>query len=108
MARMNQGSREPANPLSHESKPIRILMIEDSQNDVELCLRELRKARIEYQVDVVSSPGGFTAKVRANTYDVILTDYNMPGWRGTEVLFMLEDLHMDVRVIMVTGSLGDE
>jgi two-component system cell cycle sensor histidine kinase/response regulator CckA len=108
MAKDNEKSVEPMNPAAHDASPLRLLMIEDSQNDVDLCLRELRKARIEYQVDVVTSPWQFASKVRANNYDVILTDYNMPGWRGTEVLYILEDLRMDIPVIMVTGSLGEE
>ena len=108
MDKANEQYTEPVKPAAPRASPLRLLIIEDNQNDVELCLRELRKARIEYQVDVVDSPREFASKVRANTYDVILTDYNMPGWRGTEVLYMLEDLRMDIPVIMVTGSLGEE
>jgi two-component system cell cycle sensor histidine kinase/response regulator CckA len=108
MAKENEKLVEPVNPAVHGASPLRLLMIEDSQNDVALCLQELRKARIEYQVDVVTSPREFASSVRANAYDVILTDYNMPGWRGTEVLYILEDLKMDIPVIMVTGSLGEE
>ena len=108
MDKVNEEYTEAVKPAPPGARPLRLLMIEDNQNDVDLCLRELRKARIEYQLDVVDSPREFACKVRANTYDVILTDYNMPGWRGTEVLYMLEDLRMDIPVIIVTGSLGEE
>ncbi|MGH9702098.1 MAG: PAS domain S-box protein, partial [Candidatus Acidiferrales bacterium] len=108
MAQPDEKSSEMTNAISREDRPLRILMVEDSQNDVDPCLRELRKVRIDYEVDVVSSPGEFASKIRANAYDVILADYNLPGWRGTEVLYILQELRMEIPVILVTESLGEE
>jgi light-regulated signal transduction histidine kinase (bacteriophytochrome) len=49
-----------------------------------------------------------TSRIQATSYDVILADYNLPQWRGTEALDILCSEKLDVPLIVVTGYLGEE
>jgi len=93
--------------LSSEN-PVRLLILENSSEDVELCMAELKRAGLAATVDVVVAREEFTEKVRANSYDLILADYRLPQWTGTEALLLLQQYGMQVPVIIVTGKLGEE
>lgn len=86
---------------------LRVLLIEDNPDDVELVLRSLRKSDYTVVSDVVQTPEEFTRQIRAANYDLILTDYNLPRWSGMAALELLQTENLDVPIILVTGSLGD-
>ncbi len=90
------------------STKLRVLLVEDNPSDVELELLTLRKDGYEVSSDVVQTAEEFTARVRATTYDLILADYNLPQWKGTEALDILSREKLDVPLIVVTGYLGEE
>jgi len=85
-----------------------ILFIEDSQEDVKLCLAELRKAGLEVNADVVEDEPALAEKIRTGTYDVIISDYRLPNWTGGRAIELLKQLGKDIPFILVTGCLGEE
>lgn len=89
-------------------KPLRALVIENDPADAELCLRELRKSGLALKAEVVQSLEEFQGQLASGTYDVILADYNLPGWRGIEALKHLQAQGKDIPFILVTGTLGEE
>jgi signal transduction histidine kinase len=90
------------------SRKLRILMVEDDPVDVEMALLTLRKDGFEVTGDVVQSPEEFTLRIQRGSYDLILADYNLAQWRGTEALEILRNENLDVPLIIVTSSSGDE
>ena len=95
----------------HAGKPgtkLRILLVEDNPADVELELLTLRKDGFEVSGDVAQTAEEFTLRIRTTNYDLILADYNLPQWRGTEALDILCRENQDVPLIVVTGYLGEE
>ena len=90
------------------SKKLRVLMVEDDPVDVEMVLLTLRKDGFEVTGDVVQSPEEFTLRIQRGNYDLILADYNLAQWRGTEALDILRNENLDVPLIIVTSSSGDE
>jgi signal transduction histidine kinase len=94
-------------PRKARSK-LRVLMVEDNPVDVELVLLTLRKDGFDVTPDVVQTAEEFTSRILTNGYDIILADYNLPQWRGTEALEILRREKLDVPLILVTGSLGEE
>jgi signal transduction histidine kinase len=88
--------------------PLRVLFVEDNPADVELCLRELRKAGFELHADVTDRKEEFRELVVRNGYDLILADYKLPGWNADDALEFLNQQHQEIPFILVTGSLGDE
>jgi len=87
---------------------LRILIVEDNPADVELMLITLRKDGFEVFGDVAQSPEEFSSRIQAASYDLILADYNLPQWKGTEALEILCRENLDVPLIVVTGYLGEE
>jgi light-regulated signal transduction histidine kinase (bacteriophytochrome) len=84
------------------------MFVEDNPADIELELLTLRKDGFEVSSDVVQTAEEFTSRIRTATYDLILADYNLPQWRGTETLDILRRENLDVPLIIVTGYLGEE
>src|SRR6478736_6790908 len=65
-------------------RPLRILFLEDNHADFELCLHELKKARLEVVPDIVQSKDKLLEKLAGTAYDIILADYRLPGWTGMD------------------------
>jgi len=84
------------------------MVVEDDRADAALALREIRRAGFEFQADMVQTPEEFSRRLGLASYDVILSDYNLGNWRGTEALIQLREKGLDIPFIMVTGSLGEE
>jgi PAS domain S-box-containing protein len=89
-------------------EPLRVLVVEHDRSDAELCLRTLERAGFEVQGDVVGLPEEFADRVRTGVYDVVLADYRLPSWTGLDALELLRALGLDVPLILVTGTLGEE
>lgn len=100
---------EPQSPTNRgKPKALRVLYVEDSHLDAELSLRELKKAGFEITVDRVETPEEFFHCLRSKTYDIVLSDQNLPTWTGLEALESLRQEDKDIPFILVTGSLGEE
>ena len=89
-------------------KPLRVLFVEDSPADVELCRRALSSAGYELDAEVVDSAEDFARRLDTGDYDVILSDFNLPAWTGLEALKELRQRRRNIPFILVTGSLGEE
>lgn len=87
---------------------LRILFVEDSLQDAELCLHESREAGFEVTADIVQTPEAFDDHLRSNSYDLVLANYNLPHWTGIDALKQLQDQGKGIPFILVTGTLGEE
>ena len=87
---------------------LRLLLVEDNPADVELELVALRKDGFVVSGDVAQTPEEFISRIQATSYDLVLADYNLPQWKGTEALEILCRENLDVPFIIVTGYLGEE
>ena len=89
-------------------KPVlRVLLVEDDAADRILILRELNKGEFQIISDVVQTAEEFRRHLRSNRPDVILSDYNLGSWKGTETLEILSEEGFDIPLILVSGVLGD-
>src|SRR5882724_1899628 len=102
------GSLRRGGDVTEPREPLRVLIVEHDPRDAELCLHALERAGFEVQGDVVDLPEQFAERVRAGVYDVVLSDYSLPGWTGLDALELLRALGLDVPLILVTGTLGEE
>ena len=89
-------------------KVLHALCVEDVPEDVELYLRVLQDAGYQVTADVVSSREEFASKLESGSYDVVLSDYRMPGWSGAEALEDLKRSAQDIPFLLVTGTIGEE
>jgi signal transduction histidine kinase len=96
-----------AGPSKAPRPQLRVLLVEDDPADRDLILRELQKGEFEITADVAVTADDFRVRVRTNRPDVVLADYNLGQWRGTEALEILRQEGLDIPLILVSGALGD-
>lgn len=85
-----------------------MLFVEDSPADLELGCTELVRDGFDVQVDATDRKEEFTALITSRDYDIVITDYGLPGWTGLDVLRILHENGRQTPVILLTGSLGDQ
>lgn len=97
-----------SNPDAALSEKLKVLLVEDDPVDKELVLCALRNGGFNPEADTAQTEEQFIASIEKTSYDVILADYDLPGWRGTDALELLQKRGLDIPFILVTGCLGDE
>lgn len=87
---------------------LRILIIEDSENDAFLLLRELR--RLGYNVDSirVETAEDLRSALATREWDLILCDYSLPHLDATHALKIVKSTDLDVPFIIISGTIGEE
>ena len=88
-------------------KPLRVLLLEDSEDDALLAVHELRRAGFEPDWSRVETEPDYLAHLEP-TLDVILADYHLPQFDALKALHRLQERGLDIPFIVVTGALGDE
>jgi PAS domain S-box-containing protein len=88
--------------------PLRLLLIEDSESDALLLVRELTRAGFDPFVERVQTAPAMRAALDAGPWDVVIADYSMPQFSGTAALAVLRERGLDVPFIFVSGTLGEE
>jgi diguanylate cyclase (GGDEF)-like protein len=89
-------------------KPLRVLLVEDSENDALLLLRVLRRGGFEPQFERVETPDAMSAALGAQTWDVVISDDTMPHFSGLSALWVLKQSALDIPFILVSGTIGEE
>jgi diguanylate cyclase (GGDEF)-like protein/PAS domain S-box-containing protein len=89
-------------------EPIRILFVEDVKTDAELEVRELRRAGIKVQHELVETEPDFLAAIGNFRPHVILSDFSMPQFDGMGALAVARRTCPQVPFIFVSGTLGEE
>ena len=91
-----------------DRKTIKILWVEDSLEDVEICLHYIEKAGYAPSVTRVETAEGFSEKLDSGDWDIILCDYHLPGFSGPEALEIFSSSGLEIPLIIVTGAVGEE
>lgn len=89
-------------------RTLKVLMLEDLKTDQELIKRGVLKAAPEAVFIIASNREEFEDKLNWVVPDLILGDYNIPGYNGLEALLLVREKIPHVPFIFVTGSLNDE
>lgn len=90
------------------STPLRVLLVEDRENDALLMLRELRRASYEPVSHRVATRQALIAALNQDVWDIVLADYSMPNFNGLEALAATRELVPDVPFVIVSGVIGEE
>ncbi|WP_439624750.1 PAS domain S-box protein [Gemmata sp.] len=89
-------------------QPLRVLVVEDSADDAELMLLELRRAGYAPSAERVETAAAFRAALAAREWDVILCDNAMPELDAQGALGLLRESGRDVPLVIVSGTIGEE
>lgn len=88
--------------------PLRILLVEDSEDDALLIVRELRKGGYAPEWARVDTAEGLEHALRSDAWDIVITDHNMPRFSSQAALGVVKQSNMDVPIIIVSGSIGED
>jgi PAS domain S-box-containing protein len=89
--------------------PLRVLLVEDSEDDARLVLRELRRGGYEPTSERVDTPEAMRrALAEEEAWDVILSDWRMPRFGAPEALEMLRAAGSEAPFIIVSGKVGED
>jgi diguanylate cyclase (GGDEF)-like protein/PAS domain S-box-containing protein len=89
-------------------RPFRVLIIEDSEDDALLLLRELRQGGFDLISERVDTPEAMNAALDRQTWDLILADHAMPQFSATAALELLHKKGLDLPFIIVSGNIAEE
>ncbi len=88
--------------------PLRVLIVEDSPDDADLILLELRRAGFDVQARRVETAAEMRQALENTDWDTILSDHAMPRFSSGAALQLLKEVHKDLPFIIVSGSIGEE
>lgn len=89
-------------------KPLRVLIVEDSEDDVLLLLRELRRSGYELAYLRVDTAQAMESALVERAWDIVISDYSMPHFDGLTALSLLQRRGLDLPFIIVSGVIGAE
>ena len=90
------------------AKPLHVLIVEDSEDDTLLLIRDLRKAGYEPKYKRVDTKTAMISALNKRKWDIVIADYVMPNFSGLEALRMVKEKNVDIPFIVVSGSIGEE
>lgn len=88
--------------------PCLVLYLEDSDLDAELVLARLKKSELDVQVVRVISRVDYEEKLRSQRFDIVLSDYQVPGFSGIDALALARQIRPEAPFIFVSGAMGEE
>ena len=90
------------------ARTLRALIVEDSEDDLELLLLHLKESGYHVKHTLVQGRDEFRAALRNGDFDAVLSDYNLPGWSGLDAIRELQKAGRDIPFLLITGTLGEE
>jgi len=90
------------------SKAINILVVEDSDNDTQLLLDELRRSGYEPRHRRVETYDDMHKAIEKEKWDVVVSDYTMPQFSGSEALKLFDGFNLEIPFIFVSGTHGED
>lgn len=87
---------------------LRLLHIEDSEDDATMVARKLQQNGYDLTVTRVSTPGAMHAALREHTWDLVIADWSLPQFSALFALDQLKRMNLDLPFIIVSGAIGEE
>jgi PAS domain S-box-containing protein len=87
---------------------LRVLIVEDSEDDARLMFRELERGGFDPQSERVTTAGALRDALARQPWDVVLADYTLPDFNALQALRILQQSGLDIPFIVVSGSIGED
>ena len=87
---------------------LRVLMVEDSEDDVLLIIRELKKGGYNPVYERVETAAAMKKALKEKQWDIILCDYKMPKFNAPSAISVLKEANVDIPLIMVSETIGED
>jgi len=88
--------------------PLRVLVVEDSEADAELLELTLKHGGFSPTMKRVDSASGMRRSLEKDQWDIIISDYSLPGFGGFEALQIYKGSGLDIPFILLSGVVGED
>ena len=90
------------------SRPLRILIVEDSEDDTQLLLHQLRRGGYDPMHERVDSAATMEQALARQQWDMVIADYGIPNFNSMAALALLKERGHDLPFIIVSGTITEE
>ena len=94
--------------MEQTEAPIRILHLEDNESDSQLIQLWLKKENINYDYLFADNEEDFRDILTNQKIDIILSDYHLPGYSGSEAMLLAKTHYRHIPFVFVSGTMGEE
>lgn len=88
-------------------KPLKVLLVEDSERDAALLRLQLRRGGFEPSLDRVETPEEMSARLASFEWDVVISDGRLPRFSARDALGLLKESGRSIAFIMLSGELDE-
>ncbi len=89
-------------------RPLHVLIVEDSEADAQLMLRELERSGYDPMSRRVETSEAMESALKEGGWDIVLSDYSMPHFSAPAALKLLQKCGTDLPFIIVSGNTGED
>jgi len=93
---------------SRMTTPLRVLQVEDTEDDAALVALALTRAGYNVFAQRVDNSAALRRELDHAQWDIVIADYTMPGFSGTKALAIVREQHPDLPFIFVSGTIGED
>lgn len=90
------------------AEALRVLLVEDSLDDAELVMQELRRGGYEPSLRRVDTEEDLRAALEAESWDVAICAWSLPGFPAPHAIHVLKHAAFEGPIIIVSGNMGEE
>ena len=87
---------------------LKILILEDNQDDVDLLHRELKKSGLNFTAEIVQTRAAFEHALQHFNPDLILSDYSLPSFDAVTAFHIKQNKFPHIPFIIISGVIGEE
>ncbi|MEN6433324.1 MAG: PAS domain S-box protein [Smithella sp.] len=91
---------------NHQS--LRVLIVEDSEDDVLLIIRELKKGGFNPIYERVETAAAMRKALKEKQWDIILCDYKLPQFSAPSAIALLKETNIDIPILIISGKIGED
>ena len=88
--------------------PLRVLLVEDSETDADLIVRQLKKADYSVHSERVENAKDMKTALEKEKWDIVISDYMLPQFNAASALTLLKKAKIDIPFVIVSGSTDEE
>jgi CheY-like chemotaxis protein len=89
------------------AKMLHVLIVEDSADDAELMLHELRHSGYDPQVERVITPEALHCSLRSQSWDIVISGYSVPQFNGLDALRIVREENLDIPFLLLSDAVDE-
>jgi PAS domain S-box-containing protein len=90
------------------SPPLKLLVVEDTEDDALLVVRQLRDGGYDVKWERVETAEALRAALDRQLWDVVVCDFHLPRFDGLAAISLIRSLGLDLPTIIVSGTIGED